>query len=133
MRTSSIWPWAVITLTLLTSAKTSNSRYLKRALMDPGNCESFCLSSGFQGSVGSCNCGYIMFSKRSLPPPTKENRLMHNILATNFDKLTGNPTLEELSTEEVVNALNVLETINNGLTENQLKLLLWIVNWIDAN
>merc|ERR1711872_771050 len=67
MRTSSIWPWAVITLTLLTSAKTSNSRYLKRALMDPGKCESFCLSSGFQGSVGNCNCGYIMFSKRSDP------------------------------------------------------------------
>ena len=46
---------------------------------------------------------------------------MHNILETNFDKLTGDPTLEELSTEEVVNALNVLETIDNGLRENFIK------------
>ena len=55
---------------------------LKRAFIDPGQCESFCLSSGFQvrikgglgdddvdyddlqGRFGNCDCGYVMFEKR---------------------------------------------------------------------
>ena len=52
---------------------------LKRAFIDPGECETFCVSTGIQvrararaelldrlvqGRIGNCNCGYVMFEKR---------------------------------------------------------------------
>ena len=54
--------WSILLWTVLCLLDMSMSRLPKRSLLDPV-CESFC-NSGFQGSIGNCNCGYIMFSKR---------------------------------------------------------------------
>merc|ERR1711872_585786 len=51
--------WLVLCLHSITAAHLP-----KRGVIDREKCESFCLSSGFQGSFGNCNCGYIMFGKR---------------------------------------------------------------------
>ena len=65
-----------------------------------------------QGSVGSCNCGYIMFSKRSGPSPR------HLIDKTEDDtdmiKLQADHLMTELLTEEILKALDILERVNNS-------------------
>merc|ERR1719154_587098 len=148
MSKTSLCIW-ISTICVLFSKQTK-SHFPKRGYMDPGKCESFCLSSGFQGSVGSCNCGYIMFSKRSGPSDHRE-RVMEQMDNTNQElhqkmierPITGlipDPALAEMSTEEILEALDILERVNNSqnekivddLSEKETILLLWLVNWVDS-
>lgn len=111
---------------------TTASRFPKRGI----NCESFC-SSGFQGSIGSCNCGYIMFSKRcvnveiikklsvfkkTIELKSRSDSYHHYLddyddvddeIITKSHHL-GDPILAELTDEEIVNALYVLDKIKEN-------------------
>ena len=66
-----------------------------------GECESFCHSSGFQvcylgtliyfqfilqlqGTVGSCNCGYIMFSKKSGHTTYQDKEMERKMLLNHY-------------------------------------------------
>merc|ERR1719483_1079444 len=137
MLKDSLYLWVVITVLMF--SKSTSSQFLKRGYMDPGKCESFCLSSGFQGSVGSCNCGYIMFSKRSGPSPHHHIDKVED--DTEMIKLQAEHLMTELSTEEILEALEILERVNsskeedyiNQLSDKEFKLLLWMVNWMDIN
>ena len=66
-----------------------------------------------QGSVGSCNCGYIMFSKRSGNSPHKNkamddtNQILHHLNT-------------ELSTTEILEALDILDRVNNSKNEDYI-------------
>ena len=83
-----------------------------------------------QGSVGSCNCGYIMFSKRSGPSSHKEKVVAtatHNkdkiLEDTELIKQQADHLLTELSTEEILEALDILERVNTGLVDDNLNAL----------
>ena len=90
---------------------TEASRYPKRGI----SCESFC-SSGFQGRIGSCNCGYIMFSTK------KRSGSDHHHYSDYYDenetisKAHHNEVtyLAELTDEEIIDALGVLEKIKKN-------------------
>ena len=89
--------------------------------MDPGKCESFCLSSGFQGSVGSCNCGYIMFAKRSGPTPHQHIEKVEDDME--MIKIQPDHLMTELSTEEILEALDILERVNGSKDEDYINQL----------
>merc|ERR1712012_252784 len=131
-----LWTWVLWTLVCLT--KMTLSGFPKRALMDPGKCESFCLSSGFQGSVGNCNCGYIMFSKRSAPIHHYPEDFIEDELLTKHDHHYEDPILAELSDDEIIDALELLDKIkhnqhhNKQLSDRELALLLWLVTTIET-
>ena len=133
----SLFLWVAITFLMF--VKGTTSQYLKRGYMDPGKCESFCLSSGFQGSVGSCNCGYIMFSKRSGPTPHHHIDKVED--DTEMIKIEADHLMTELSPLEILEALDILERMNtsndedyiNRLSDKEVNLLLWMVNWMDRN
>merc|ERR1711892_712134 len=116
MLKDSLFLWVAITVLMF--SKSMNSQFLKRGYMDPGKCESFCLSSGFQGSVGSCNCGYIMFAKRSGPTPH------HHIDKVEYDtemiKIEADHLMTELSMEEILEALDILERVNTSNDEDYI-------------
>ena len=44
----SLYLWLGTAISLVLFSKPANSNFFKRGYMDPGKCESFCLSSGFQ-------------------------------------------------------------------------------------
>ena len=115
--------------------------------MDPGKCESFCLSSGFQvifisyqrflksvfifqGSVGSCNCGYIMFSKRSglghalhqdKEMDNTNQELLHHLKGRSITDFSPGPVFAQLSTKKIVEALDILDRVNNSQNDDYLR------------
>merc|ERR1711936_163781 len=146
LRRFCLWFVTIVTLIMLPDPVKSN--FPKRGYMDPGKCESFCVSTGIQGSVGNCNCGYIMFSKRSGHAPLQDKELYkHTKEMFNKDMFktlqNTNPedVLAELSTRELLKTIDILDEINNSqntdyindLSEKEVKVLLWMLNWIDTN
>merc|ERR1712227_687028 len=129
--------WSYLLWTVVCLTKMTLSGFPKRALMDPGKCESFCLSSGFQGSVGNCNCGYIMFSKRSDPGLMKHS-YVDNADMANKDN-SRDSFLAELTDEELLDALELLDKLKNNqhhdmeLSDRELALFLWLMTSIESN
>ena len=74
-----------------------------------------------QGSVGSCNCGYIMFSKRSGPSPHHHIDKAED--DTDMIKLQADHLMTELSTEEILEALDILERVNGSKDEDYINQL----------
>merc|ERR1712150_109773 len=127
--------WSILMVLVLNFHDTTDaSRYPKRGI----NCESFC-SSGFQGSIGSCNCGYIMFSKRSSSHhhhyfdyfDENETKSKTNVNEDNF--------LVELTDEEILDALDVLDKVKKSqhhakeLSDRELALFLWLLTSMETN
>merc|ERR1712198_805226 len=115
--------WLVLCLHSITAAHLP-----KRGVIDREKCESFCLSSGFQGSFGNCNCGYIMFGKRKRSDPG------FNYLDNRFQE-------EErlmISDDELLDALELLDKIKNNqhhareLSDRELALFLWLVSSVET-
>ena len=81
-----------------------------------------------QGSVGSCNCGYIMFSKRSGTNQHKEKMVDSHHKERIMDdaeliKHQADHLLTELSTEEILEALDILERVNSGKVDENINTL----------
>merc|ERR1712215_44707 len=143
--------YTLCVLTIVTLAMVPSpvlSIFSKRGYMDPKRCESFCDTTGIQGSVGSCNCGYIMFSKRSGHAPRQEKRiyklnrdLFNKDMFKSLQNTNPDDVLAELSTRELLETINILDKINssqntdyiNDLSEKEVKTLLWMLNWIQLN
>jgi len=86
-----------------------------------------------------------MFSKRSGPTKytkkmvdSHQKRIMDD---AELIKHQADHLLTELSTEEILEALDILERVNSGqvddnintLTDKEFKLLLWLIDWMDRN
>ena len=80
-----------------------------------------------QGSVGSCNCGYIMFSKRSGNTPhlvkdkdiDKTNQgLPNNMMDMSKTDSIPDHALVEMSTMEILEALDILDRVNNSQNDD---------------
>merc|ERR1712045_663854 len=132
--------WSILLWTVLCLLDMSMSRLPKRSLLDPV-CESFC-NSGFQESIGNCNCGYIMFSKRSAPSIQyfdEDYDDDDDIIMRSGSDAIGDPDLAELTNEEIIDALDILEKIKNNqhhtkqLSDRELALFLWLVTSIETS
>merc|ERR1711973_108822 len=127
--------WLVLCLHSITAAHLP-----KRGVIDREKCESFCLSSGFQGSFGNCNCGYIMFGKRKRSDPGfnyLDNRFQEEERLMKSDEYRD-PILAELSDDELLDALELLDKIKNNqhhareLSDRELALFLWLVSSVET-
>merc|ERR1719219_2042437 len=123
--------WILLCLSLLyglCDRSLAQTGLLKRAFIDPGQCESFCLSSGFQGRFGNCDCGYVMFEKRSGPTFQYQH-----------DQDTDrDPVIAELSDQEIMEALHIIEKVRKNqedtkvLTDEELTLFLWLITRVET-
>ncbi|XP_023328444.1 uncharacterized protein LOC111701399 [Eurytemora carolleeae] len=97
------------------------------------NCEDFCVSTGFQGKVGLCRCGYNLFSKRSDPS------LLHSLMTRSAS--SPDPVLSGLTTKEIIDALSVLDRIGlhpqqkelETIQPKELKVILWLLKTLEAD
>merc|ERR1719219_619183 len=128
--------WILLCLSLfygLCDRSLAQTGLLKRAFIDPGQCESFCLSSGFQGRFGNCDCGYVMFEKRS--GPTDQYQHHHHQTTENTLR---DPVIAELSDQEIMEALNIIEKVRKNqedtevLTDDELALFLWLLTRVET-